>query len=78
MNKQVKISVEVEASKKGTPLYFTIYEVRAHRRSDDKDITRDRYLNREDAIKAVDESVNDLGNIYDTAWIMEQIIWLKH
>lgn len=76
--KKINIKAEVETTKHGTPLYFTIYEVRAHRISDNKDITRDRYLNREDAVKAVDETINDLGSLYDSSWIMKQIVWLKH
>lgn len=56
---------------------LTIYEIRVHVIRDDKDWTADRYLNKEDAEKAIEYYKEVHKNLYDLVWMREQLVWCK-
>lgn len=56
--------------------YITIYEVRVHLISEDRNLTSDRFATRKDAEEEVERKYKYHKSLYDKAWVMEQIVWL--
>lgn len=71
----MKQEIEIKRSMHGSS-YFTIYEVRVERHDGER-LTHDRFLNEEDAEKDRKEVHEFLSDIYKSAWILEQIVWIN-
>ena len=55
--------------------FIRIYELRC-RKHNGEVITSDRFLNKEDAEKAKDIIYEALTDLYISAWIMEEFVWI--